>query len=131
MLLGLMLSLGWVLLWIAAGVPRMVLYLVVLGLFTTVISSSLRGAVEHHGPTGDSHMTNEYRALLPLFHMNRHMDHHAHPGRPWYQLRFQTARPLPASASVMHWVRVYVTRQYVMMQPHGAGAQARPAPQRT
>ena len=119
--LGIGQSLAWLGFWIAIGRGDVVLGLVVLAAATTVVSSSLRGAVEHHDAPGMAHTTNEYRTVLPLFNMNRHVHHHVSPTTPWYQLRFQTPAPLPRHAFVTHWFRVYVTRRYKMLSPEASG----------
>lgn len=108
-------SAAWIAVWIAVGRPDVVLGLAILAAVTTLLSSSLRGAVEHHGPPGSAHATNEYRPLLPLFNMNRHAHHHASPTTPWYRLRYQTASPLPRRCFVTYWFHVYVTRRYALL----------------
>ena len=85
--------------------------------FTAAVPSSLRGAVEHHSFPGDPRFSNEYRTLIPLFNLNRHIHHHIDTGCPWYRLRFITPRPLPARCFVTHWFEVYVRRRYAMMAP--------------
>lgn len=128
MLLGAAQSIAWIVFWIALGRPEVVLGLILLAAITTLVSSSLRGAVEHHDAPGTTRSTNEYRAFLPIFRMNRHAHHHASPTTPWYRLRFQTASPLPRRAFVTHWIRVYITRRYTMLPPEAATATATPAP---
>jgi fatty acid desaturase len=113
-------SIAWTALWLALGRADVVLGLVVLAAVTTLLSSSLRGAIEHHDAPGTERATNEYRTVLPLFNMNRHAHHHASPTTPWYRLEFQTASPLPRRAFVTHWVRVYVTRRFKMLGPETA-----------
>ena len=104
--------------WVIAGRPEMALYLIVLSLFTTLVSSSLRGAIEHHSVSGDLHSTNEYRSFLPIFNMNRHVHHHDDPTVPWYRLKYLTDRVLPARTFITHWFHVYIRKDFVMMAPH-------------
>lgn len=115
---GMVQSAAWVAFWIAIGRVEIVIYLLVLAAWTTLVSSSLRGAAEHHDLPGTDRATNEYRVVLPLFNMNRHVHHHASPTTPWYLLRFRTASPLPRRVFVTHWIRVYVTRSYRLLRPH-------------
>jgi fatty acid desaturase len=116
-LLGALMSVGWLVFWIAIG--RWWMGLVLLGLvtFTASVPSSLRGAVEHHGRPGDPRFSNEYRSFIPLFNLNRHIHHHIDPRCPWYRLCFITPNPLPAWCFVTHWIDVYVRRRYRMMAP--------------
>lgn len=116
-LAGVVQSVAWCALWLWLGRGDIIVGLVVLAAITTLLSSSLRGAIEHHDAPGTERATNEYRTVLPLFNMNRHAHHHASPTTPWYRLKFQTASPLPRRAFVTHWVRVYVTRQFKMLGP--------------
>jgi fatty acid desaturase len=116
-LLGALLSASWIVFWVAIGRWWMGPVLVGLATFTALVPSSLRGAVEHHSFRGDPRFSNEYRALIPLFNLNRHVHHHIDPGCPWYRLSFVTGDPLPAWCFFTHWVEVYVHRRYVMMAP--------------
>ena len=118
MVLGFLQSAAWILLWIQMGLPGMVVKLLALNLITS-LSSSLRGAIEHHSQPGDSNFSNEYRVLIPLFNLNRHLDHHLHPTRPWYRREFVTAQPLSPGCYWTYWYRVYVSREYVLMPPPG------------
>lgn len=120
LVVGIASSFAWLAFWIAIGRADVVLGLVVLAAVTTLVSSSLRGAIEHHDEPGMAHTTNEYRTVLPIFNMNRHIHHHASPTTPWYRLRFQTAAPLPRRVFVTHWFRVYVTRRYKMLSPEAS-----------
>jgi fatty acid desaturase len=129
--LGAGLSSAWVAFWIAVGEPGMVWKIVALTLYNMLVPVSLRGAVEHHSRAGDPAFANEYRVLIPLFNLNRHVDHHEDPRRPWYRLRYRTAEPLSAVHYLTHWFRVYVTREYVLMRPMPDQAPAcRPDPSR-
>jgi fatty acid desaturase len=118
---GFFLSLAAVVFWVAIGHAEIVLYLAALNLYTGMVSSSLRGAVEHHGPPGERRSTNEYRAFIPLFNLNRHVHHHIDPRCPWYLLEFQST-PLPARTFVTHWVHVYLKRDYTLLPPEPRGA---------
>jgi fatty acid desaturase len=116
-LLGALMSVGWIVFWIAIGRGWIGPVLVGLVCFTAAVPSSLRGAVEHHSFPGDPRFSNEYRTLIPLFNLNRHIHHHIDTGCPWYRLRFVTPSPLPARCFVTHWFEVYVRRRYAMMAP--------------
>ena len=115
--LGALLSLAWTVGWILAGEGHVPLQLVALTAYNTLIPVSFRGAVEHHSHPGDPAFANEYRVVLPLFNLNRHVHHHLEPRCPWYLLRFETERPLWTLHYFTHWFRVYVTRDYVLMRP--------------
>lgn len=118
--LGFCLSLGWVAFWIAAGERAVPLKIVAMTIYNTLIPISFRGAVEHHSRPDDPAFANEYRVLIPLFNLNRHIDHHQVPRRPWYLLEFTTERPLWTFHYFTHWFRVYVTREYTLMRPADA-----------
>jgi hypothetical protein len=107
----------WVVFWIAMGRPDIPLKLVVLTIYNTLIPVSFRGAVEHHSHPGDEMFANEYRVVIPLFNLNRHVHHHEEPRRPWYLLEYRTGHPLWTFHYFTHWFRVYVTREYVLMRP--------------
>ena len=92
---------------------------------------SFRGAVEHHSHPEDTHFANEYRVLIPLFNLNKHIHHHEEPRRPWYLLEYRTRRPLWTFHYFTHWFKVYVTRSFVLMKPYprtgrGIGTGERP-----
>lgn len=118
--LGFAASVVWLvaLLWLGGGM--IVLGLLVSTAGASLLASSFRGAVEHHGAPGESHSTNEYRAFF-LFNMNRHRHHHAQPALPWYALRFQTPRPLGMLTYWTHWYRTYLRRQYRLLKPAQRG----------
>jgi fatty acid desaturase len=103
--------------WIALGRGGIPLALVLLTVYNTMIPVSFRGAVEHHSHPGDPGFANEYRVVIPLFNLNKHIHHHRDPGRPWYLLEYQTPRPLWTVHYFTHWFRVYLTRDYVLMRP--------------
>jgi fatty acid desaturase len=115
--LGVGLSCAWMLVWIAAGRPDLIWKLMALTAFTTAVPVSLRGAIEHHSDPGDDGFANEYRVLIPLFNLNKHVHHHEEPRRPWYQLEFRTPRPLDWRHYFTYWFRVYVTKDLVLMRP--------------
>jgi fatty acid desaturase len=120
--LGFLQSVAWISFWVYVGLPWMVAKLLLLNVITS-LSSSLRGAVEHHSRPDDTNFSNEYRVLIPLFNLNRHLDHHLHPTRPWYRREFVTGKPLPPVSYWTYWYRVYVKREYVLMPPPGSTAQ--------
>ena len=107
----------WILFWMWVGLPGVVLKLLALTMYNTTVPISLRGAIEHHSVPGETGFANEYRVLIPLFNLNKHIHHHESPRCPWYLLEYRTGRPLSTLHYFTHWFRVYVTREYVMMQP--------------
>jgi fatty acid desaturase len=115
--LGAGLSLASVGAWIALGLPSIPCALAALTIYNTLIPVSFRGAIEHHSHPGDHGFANEYRVVIPLFNLNKHLHHHLHPRKPWYLLEYQTARPLWTLHYFTHWFRVYILREYVLMQP--------------
>jgi fatty acid desaturase len=122
---GFVASLAWVAGWVALGLGRVPLTIALLSIYNAVVSSSLRGAVEHQSLESDPMFANEYRSVVPLFNINRHIHHHRDPRCPWYRLQF-VGRPLPAHAFFTHWWRTYVTKQYVLMRPQPRRAKAEP-----
>lgn len=114
---GAALSVGWIVFWVAMGYWWMWPVLQGLVLFSGAISSSLRGAAEHHSYPGDPNYANEYKVVIPAFHINRHVHHHIDPSCPWYRLQFVTDRTLPIWAPYVHWYKAYVQKSYVLMQP--------------
>ncbi len=118
--LGAVESLVWVLFWAYIGMPVVVLKLLALTAYNTSIPISLRGALEHHSYRGDPGFANEYRVLIPLFNLNKHIHHHERPRCPWYLLEYRTNRPLWTLHYFTHWFRVYLKRDYVLMQPFRA-----------
>ena len=115
--LGALLSTVWAGWWIHVGRVDIVVALLALTAFNTSIPISFRGAVEHHSYNGDPAFANEYRVLIPLFNLNKHIHHHEEPRCPWYLLEYRTGRPLWTWHYCTHWLRVYVTRDYVLMRP--------------
>ena len=121
--------------WIALGRADVPLALVLLTVYNTMIPVSLRGAIEHHSHPGDPGFANEYRVVIPLFNLNKHIHHHREPGRPWYLLEYQTPRPLWTVHYFTYWFRVHLTRDYVLMRPlpraprPRAGARTTPLPE--
>jgi fatty acid desaturase len=126
--LGAGLSSACVAFWFAVGLPGVVVKVIVLTLYNTLVPVSLRGAVEHHSHPGDPSFANEYRVLIPLFNLNRHVHHHEDPRCPWYRLEYRTAAPLPAIHYLTHWFRAYLTRDYVLMRPMPAELAVRRRP---
>jgi fatty acid desaturase len=116
--LGACLSSLWVIFWIYIGLPGMVLKLLALTAYNTMVPVSMRGAVEHHSHAGDARFANEYKVVIPLFNLNKHIHHHEAPYCPWYLLEFRTERPLRTWHYFTHWFRVYVKRDYVLMRPY-------------
>jgi hypothetical protein len=114
---GFLLSVVWVMFWIQVGRPDILWKLIAVAAFTTAVPVSLRGAIEHHSRPGDPGFANEYRVLIPLFNLNRHVHHHEEPRRPWYLLEYRTPRPLAAWNYFAHWFRVYISKDLTLMQP--------------
>jgi fatty acid desaturase len=115
--IGASLSLAWAGMWIAVGLPFTPIALAALTIYNTMVPVSFRGAVEHHSHPDDSGFANEYRVVIPLFNLNKHLHHHLEPRRPWYLLEYQTARPLWTLHYFTHWFRVYIMREFVLMRP--------------
>ena len=115
--IGACLSLGWIAVWILLGHATMPLKLLALVVYNTLVPVSLRGAVEHHDHPDNPGFANEYRVIIPLFNLNKHIHHHQEPRRPWYLLEYRTARPLWTWHYFTHWFKVYVTREFVLMRP--------------
>jgi fatty acid desaturase len=115
--LGFALSLVWIAVWIALGRADVIWKLMVLTIFTTSVPVSLRGAIEHHGDPHDAGFANEYKVLIPLFNLNRHVHHHEEPRLPWYRLQYRTAQPLHWRHYFLYWFRVYVKKDLVLMHP--------------
>jgi len=118
--LGAALSCGMVAVWVALGRGDIAWKLVVLTVFNTAVPISFRGAVEHHSYKGDPMFANEYRVIIPLFNLNRHIHHHIDSRCPWYRLEFKTDEPLWTWHYFTYWFRVYVTRDLALMQPVSA-----------
>ena len=77
--IGILLSVACIGFWVLIGVPWMVLFLMGFNIYNSMVSSSLRGAVEHHSYPGDPNFANEYKTWIPLFNLNRHIDHYLTP----------------------------------------------------
>lgn len=119
------LSAGMICFWVfVADAPRMALLLMALALYSGTIPTSFRGAVEHRSARGDGRFANEYRVIVPMFNLNRHVHHHLEPRLPWYRLRFVTPDPLPRRAYWTHWYHTFVKRDFVYMQPMDAAQAA-------
>jgi fatty acid desaturase len=114
---GMCLSLAWIAAWILLGYVTMPLKLIALAVYNTLIPVSFRGAIEHHSHPHDEGFANEYRVVIPLFNLNRHIHHHEEPRRPWYLLEYRTERPLWTWHYFTYWFRVYITRDFVLMRP--------------
>ena len=99
------------------GWGDIVLKLIAINAFTALVPASLRGAIEHHGPADATGFANEYRVWIPLFNLNRHVHHHEDMRCPWYLLQFRTTEPLARQYYFTHWLRVYVTGEFVLMRP--------------
>lgn len=115
--LGIGLSLAWIAAWIVLGYLTMPLKLIALAVYNTLIPVSFRGAIEHHSHPLDEGFANEYRVIIPLFNLNKHIHHHQDPRLPWYLLEYRTPRPLWTWHYFTYWFRVYVRRDLVMMRP--------------
>ena len=120
--MGFALSLVMVLAWALSGHVDMVWRTFAVVAFTVIVPMSLRDTVEHNSEPGDTGFANEYRTVVPMFNVNRHIHHHEDPKVPWYLLEWRTSRPLPASSYFTHWLRKYVTHEMVRMQPMPKGA---------
>ena len=107
----------WLAFWVLIGVPQMALKLIALTIYNTQIPISLRGALEHHSHEGDPSFANEYKVLIPLFNLNRHVHHHEDPSCPWYLLEYRTQKPLWTIHYMTHWYHVNIKRDYVLMRP--------------
>ena len=99
------------------GRSDIALALIAINAFTALVPASLRGAIEHHGPADATGFANEYRVWIPLFNLNRHVHHHEDMRCPWYLLQFRTTEPLARRYYFTHWLRVYVTGEFVLMRP--------------
>lgn len=115
--LGVVASFVWAVVWFAIGRPDMIWKLMVIAVVTTAVPVSLRGAVEHHSDPCNPGFANEYRVVLPLFNLNRHVHHHEAPRLPWYRLEFRTSQPLSEWSYYSHWFRVYLRKDLVLMRP--------------
>jgi fatty acid desaturase len=111
------LSLFWIAFWVVVGRPDVIWKLLALTAFTTAVPVSLRGAIEHHSEADDRGFANEYRVLIPLFNLNRHIHHHEEPRLPWYLLKYRTPAPLHWRHYFVYWFRVYVKKDLVLMHP--------------
>jgi fatty acid desaturase len=119
-MIGIVLSILSAVFWIVVGRPSLPLMLVMLNLYSALVPSSFRGAVEHSSYKGDPNFANEYRVWIPLFNLNRHIHHHLDSTCPWYLLKFCTANPLPPFCYWTHWIRMFIKQDYVLMQPMAA-----------
>jgi len=115
--LGVALSIAWIVVWNLVGRGDIVWKLLILTTFTTAVPVSLRGAIEHHSHEGDLGFANEYRVLIPLFNLNRHIHHHEEPRLPWYRLEYRTGQPLHWRHYFLYWFRVYLKKDMVLMHP--------------
>lgn len=111
------LSAIWVATWAALGHPEMVWKLLAVNAFCALVPFELRGAVEHHSAPGDPASSNEYRALIPIFNVNRHRHHHEEPRQPWYLLEYRTPAPLEWWHAYTSWFRLHLKQELVRMQP--------------
>ncbi|MGH9173997.1 MAG: fatty acid desaturase, partial [Vicinamibacterales bacterium] len=117
MALGALLSVAWIAFWIWVGRADMIGSILLLTAFNTLVPVSFRGALEHHSHPGDTAFANEYRVVIPLFNLNRHVHHHEDPRCPWYLLQYRTEKPLWTFHYITHWFHVYIVRDYVLMRP--------------
>ncbi|MDA1102253.1 MAG: fatty acid desaturase [Gemmatimonadetes bacterium] len=114
---GFLLSLFVIAGWILVGHGEIVWQSLVTVAFTVTGPMSLRGAIEHSSQPGNPDFANEYTTFLPIFNINRHIHHHEDTTVPWYALEWRTQRPLPASSYFTRWIRLYITKELVPMQP--------------
>jgi len=119
LVLGLVLTFAWMGIWIGVGRPDMIWKLMTLTAFTVAVPVSLRGAIEHHSDPDDHGFANEYRVLIPLFNLNKHIHHHEEPRLPWYRLQYRTPAPLHWRHYFLYWFRVYLKKDLVLMHPMG------------
>jgi len=121
-LLGVATSSASIVFWVAVGRADIIWKLMLLTTFTTAVPVSLRGAIEHHTEPGRGGFANEYRVLIPLFNLNRHIHHHEDPRLPWYRLQWRTPSPLHWRHYFLYWFRVYVRKDLVLMHPMQKGS---------
>lgn len=112
-----LLSTAMIIAWNVSGHGEVVGKIFLVTIVTMLGPVSLRAAIEHHNAPAAEGFANEYRVLVPLFNLNRHIHHHEDPTRPWYLLEWRTPRPLPRLHYLTTWFRVYVTREYRLMRP--------------
>jgi fatty acid desaturase len=117
MLASALLSAAMIIAWNVGGHGEVVGKIFLVTLVTMLGPVSLRAAIEHHNAPAAEGFANEYRVVVPLFNLNRHIHHHEDPTRPWYLLEWRTPRPLPRLHYLTTWFRVYVTREYRLMRP--------------
>ena len=115
--LGLAGTVLWMGLWLAIGRSDIIWKLLLLVAFTSAVPVSLRRVIEHYSESGASGFANEYRVLIPLFNINRHIHHHEQPRVPWYALQFRTAVPLPWHVYFSYWFRAHIRKELVLMRP--------------
>lgn len=117
MLLSALLSAAMIVAWNVGGHGDVVGKIFLVTVVTMLGPVSLRAAIEHHNAPAAEGFANEYRVVVPLFNLNRHVHHHEDPTLPWYLLEWRTPRPLPRLHYLTTWFRVYVTREYRLMRP--------------
>lgn len=117
MLLSALLSVAMIVAWNVGGHGDVVGKIFIVTVVTMLGPVSLRAAIEHHNAPAAEGFANEYRVVVPLFNLNRHIHHHEDPTLPWYLLEWRTPRPLPRLHYLTTWFRVYVTREYRLMRP--------------
>ncbi|HEY4642374.1 MAG TPA: fatty acid desaturase [Thermoanaerobaculia bacterium] len=110
-------SCAWIALWVYTGRTDVIWKIAALTAFTTAVPVSLRGAVEHHAEADHAGFANEYKTLIPLFNLNKHVHHHEQPTLPWYLLEFRTAAPLHWRNYYTYWFRAYIRKELVLMHP--------------
>jgi fatty acid desaturase len=87
--------------------------------FTVTVPVSLRSAMEHQGEAGADRFANDYRAVVPMFNVNRHIHHHEDATVPWYRLEWRAGTPLSPRAYLTHWYRAHVTGELSELPPMG------------
>ncbi|MHB1069065.1 MAG: fatty acid desaturase [Gemmatimonadaceae bacterium] len=117
MLLSALLSAAMIVAWNVGGHGDVVAKIFLVTVVTMLGPVSLRAAIEHHNAPAAEGFANEYRVVVPLFNLNRHIHHHEDPTLPWYLLEWRTPRPLQRLHYLTTWFRVYVTREYRLMRP--------------
>lgn len=117
MLVSALISVAVIVAWNVGGRGDVVGRIFLVTLVTMLGPVSLRAAIEHHAAPAADGFANEYRVVVPLFNLNRHIHHHEDPTLPWYLLRWRTTAPLPPLHYLTTWFKVYVTREFRLMRP--------------
>jgi len=117
----------WVAFWVYVGRADIPARLLLLTAFNALIPTSLRSAIEHNGPDSNRRAANDYKVLIPMFNINRHIHHHEEPRLPWYRLEYRTDRPLGTRDYFNYWWRAHVTREFHLLPTVAASATRGPS----